>query len=265
MHTTTQLALITGASSGIGAMYADRLAARGFNLVLVARRHDRLQKLADQLQQNHAIQVEILTADLSQQDGLNQVEHYIQAHSNLTMLVNCAGLGALGPSHLIDPLNIEQMLNVNVIALTRLSLAAARHFRQAQHGTIINIGSIVAATPVPGAGAYSGSKAYVLNFSRALQAELANSNVKVQVVMPGPVHSEFFGDVPAPFPDALFMNADVLVDTALSALDQEEMICYPNLQDLTAWQLYEQARGGMVKAVTQTGQAAERYKTKPTA
>lgn len=254
-----QCALITGASSGIGAMYADRLAARGYDLVLVARRSERLQQLSEQLQHKYANQIEIIIADLSQHDQLNIVDRYIREHSNLSMLVNCAGLGALGPSHRIDPMQLEQMLNVNVIALTRLSLAAVDIFKQAQRGTVINIGSVVAAMPVSGADAYSGSKAYVLNFSRALQAELSDHGITIQVVMPGPVRSEFFADVPAPFPDALFMDADVLVDTALTALNQGESICYPNLQDINVWHHYEQARGAMVKAVTQTGQAAARY------
>ena len=127
------------------------------------------------------------------------------------------------------------MVKVNVLALTRLSLAAARAFARRQRGVIVNIGSILALMPVPGASGYSASKAYVLNFSRALQAELEPAGVTVQAVMPGMVRSEFFGGKPAPFPDHLFMEADTLVATALCALDQGERVCFPTLSDPAGW------------------------------
>ena len=113
--------------------------------------------------------------------------------------------------------------------------------------------------PVPGAGGYSGSKAYVLNFSRALQAELADSGATVQVILPGPVRSEFFGDRPPPFPDQLFMTSETLVDTALAALDRGETLTFPSLQDLASWEQFEAARGVLARAVTQSGLPATRY------
>lgn len=255
-------ALVTGASSGIGAAYADRLAARGHDLVIVARRRNRLERLADTIHGQHGRNVEIVTADLANAADLGRVEALVHGTPNLTVIANIAGLGALGPAMTIDPMAIDGMLKVNILALTRLSLAAARHFASAKRGTIINIGSIVAMMPVPGAGGYSGSKSYVLNFSRSLQAELDGYGVTVQVVMPGPVRSEFFSDKPAPFPDALFMSAETLVDAALVALDQGETITFPNLPDMAVWRQFETARETLVKGVTQSGQVAERYVVK---
>ena len=259
MTTSHSVALVTGASSGIGAVYADRLAARGHNLILVARRRDRLESLAAKIKSHHGRKVDVVTGDLANESDLARVEALVNNTPNLSVLANVAGLGALGPAHIIDPTTVDGMLKVNVLALTRLSLAAARRFATNKQGTIINVGSIIALMPVPGASGYSGSKSYVLNFSRSLQSDLAESGVKVQVVMPGPVRSEFFGDKPAPFPDALFMSAETLVDTALVALDQGETITFPNLPEVSAWQQFEAARGGLIKGVTQTGQPASRY------
>ncbi|MDR3436601.1 SDR family NAD(P)-dependent oxidoreductase [Telmatospirillum sp.] len=253
------VAIVTGASSGIGAVYADRLAARGYDLVLVARRFDRLEALANRIRGEHGRKANVIAADLASDEGVRAVEAAIRDTPHLSVLANVAGSGALGPASIVDPLAVEAMLKVNVLALTRLSLAAARRLSAAKQGTIINIGSIVALMPVPGAGTYSGSKAYVLNFSRSLQAELEGSGVKVQVVMPGPVHSEFFGETPPPFPSGLFMSAEVLVDTALSALDRGETITFPNLQDETAWAHFDGARSGLVTKLLQTGQPAPRY------
>jgi short-subunit dehydrogenase len=259
MSTSKGTALVTGASSGIGAVYADRLADRGQNLILVARRLERLEGLAEQLRNKHGCTVQVVSADLSSEQDLSQVEALIGSAPDLRVLVNCAGLGALGMTTSIDPAVVDNMLKVNVVALTRLSLAAARRFSAAKEGTIINIGSIVAFMPVPGAGGYSGSKAYVLNFTRSLHEELAQSNVTVQVVMPGPVRSEFFGDKPAPFPDQLFISPEKLVDAALNALYQGEVVCYPTLHDTSALHNLDVARGGLVKALTQNGIPADRY------
>ena len=226
MNIEAGTALVTGASSGIGAAYARQLAARGHDLILSARRQDRLDALAQQLRAAHGCKVEAWPADLANPQDLLRLEEALSTREDIAMLVNCAGLGALGPGATADTDAVDRMVKVNVLALTRLSLAAARAFARAR-GVIVNIGSILALMPVPGASGYSASKAYVLNFSRALQAELEPAGVTVQAVMPGMVRSEFFGGKPAPFPDHLFMEADTLVATALCALDQGERVCFP--------------------------------------
>lgn len=259
MSTHQGTAIVTGASSGIGAVYADRLAARGHSLILVARREDRLQALAQRLRSAHGREVEVVAADLADAAGLQRVAALLSGERDIRMLVNCAGLGALGPAAQVDAGEVDRMVMVNIHALTRLSLAAARLFATRGRGTLINIGSILAVMPVPGAASYGASKAYVLNFTRSLQAELASSGVMVQAVMPSLVHSEFFGGKPAPFPEHLFMSPEALVDTALVALDQGEAICFPTLGSTTAWLDFDQSRANLVKALTLSGVPAARY------
>ncbi|TWB10088.1 hypothetical protein FBZ89_13625 [Nitrospirillum amazonense] len=259
MTKSPSIALVTGASSGIGAVYADRVAGRGHDPVLVARRRDRLESLASEIRGRHGRKVEVFTADLTNETDLGRIEALVRDTPDLAILANITGLGALGPPAMIDPVTADGMLKVNVLALTRLSLAAVRRFAAIKRGTIINMGSVIAMMPVPGASGYSGSKSYVLNFSLALQGELPESGVTVQAVMPGPVRSEFFGDKPTPFPDALFMSAEMLVDTALAALDQGETITFPNLPDVAAWEQFDAARGVLIKGVTQSGRPTERY------
>lgn len=259
MTLTDKTALVTGASSGIGAAYANQLASRGYNLVLVARREERLHKLAFEIKQKYSKNVEIIVADLANPIGLKQVCRRIADIEQLDMIVNCAGLGALGTNQLVNPESVVQMLQVNVIALTELSLVAAKRFSQQQSGHIINVGSILAVMPVAGAGAYSGSKAYVLNFSKALQAELKSSAVNVQVIMPGPVKTEFFGETTAPFPEALFMQPETLVEIGLIALDRGEDVIFPNLEDISLWEQYETSRHVLVKGLTQSSAIPSRY------
>ena len=255
----SSFALITGASSGIGAAYADRLAARGADLVLVARRLDRLEALAARLAKTYGRKVEVLSADLGKSADLARVADVLRQRDDIEILVNNAGLGALGPTAAADPEAVEELVRINVLALTRLCLAVSPRFAQRKSGTIINIGSIIGLMPAPGGAAYSGSKAYVLNFSRSMQMEFAETNVRVQAVMPGPVRTEFFGDGPSPFPDHLFMTAETLVDTALTALDQGELVCFPTLNDIAVWNDLENARRIMSKAVAQSGIPAARY------
>lgn len=259
MSDVRPFALITGASSGIGAAYAERLAVRGYDLILVARRRDRLEALAARLRQDHGRRVEIHPADLGNPDDLARIEGLLRARDDISVLVNNAGLGAGAPSVSADPDAVETLVKINVLALTLLCLAAAPKFAAQDQGTIINIGSVIAVIPSPTAAAYSGSKAYVLNFSRSLQIEFAKSNVKVQAVMPGPVRTEFFGDRPPPFPDELFMSPETLVDIALRALDQGEMVCWPTLHDLQAWTAFDDARRALSKAVSQNAAPPERY------
>ena len=253
------VALVTGASSGIGATYAHRLAERGMNLILVARRRDRLEQLSSSLIDRFGVKVETIVADLADPHDLSTVAKLVDSRPNLEMLVNNAGLGALGASSSVDPQSVLQLVRVNVLALTMLCLAASPRFREAGRGAIINIGSNIAFKASPGAPAYCASKAYVLAFTRSMQAEFAGTNVKVQLVMPGPVRTEFFGDAKAPLPEHLFMSPEDLVDCAMVALDRGELICFPHLQDTAVWARYENVREELVDALHRTGLPASRY------
>jgi len=252
-------ALVTGASSGIGAVYADRLAARGHDLILVARRRDRLESLATRLRKDHGCRVEIHPADLRDRDDLVRIEALVRERDDIGVLVNNAGLGAGAPSVSADPDTVETLVKVNVLAPTLLCLAATPRFAARDDGLIINIGSVSAVIPSATAAAYSASKAYVFTFSQSLQREFSKTKVKAQVVMPGPVRTEFFGDRPPSIPDELFMSPETVVDIAFRALDQGELMCWPTLHDLQAWTAFDDARRALSKAISQDAIPPVRY------
>lgn len=167
-------ALVTGASAGIGALYADRLARRGFDLILVARNRERLDALAKRLRDETGRSVEVIAADLGSKDGLARVEAVIGSDASITLLVNNAGIGAPVPTWQADVDLLERMIAINVTALTRLSYAAAPSFVARGAGTIINIASVVALAPeFMLNGVYGASKAFVIALSASLRAELA--------------------------------------------------------------------------------------------
>src|SRR6516225_6146367 len=185
------LAVVTGASSGIGAVYAERLAARGHPLLLVARRPDRLARTKDRLSSNYRVKVAILVADLELALDVSDLEARVAA-DDVTFVVNNAGAGGLGRSEDLTADQLGRIIQLNVTALTRLSHAALTGFRKRQAGVLVNIGSMMAHAAAANAAAYSGSKAYVLNFTRSLQMEYAGSPIRIQLVMPGPIRTEFF-------------------------------------------------------------------------
>ena len=182
---TKGTALITGASAGIGAIYADRLAKRGYDLILVARNGDRLAALARRLKSETGRSVETITADLNDKADLARIETTLRTDANITLLVNNAGVGAAAPLLGSDVEKMEEMIRLNVTALTRLTYAAAPGFVARAGGTIINIASIVAVSPETLNGVYGGSKAFVLAFSQSLQHELGPKGIRVQAVLPG--------------------------------------------------------------------------------
>lgn len=258
MENKNGTALITGASSGIGAVYADRLACRGKNLILVARRLGRLEELSASLQRQYRCGVEIVEADLSEHDGISSVVAILETREEIDLLVNSAGLGASGGTVSVDPDAVRMLVNVNILALTLLSLAVAPRFMKRKEGAIINIGSLIAFKSSAAAAAYCGSKAYVLNFTRSMQAEFANTNVKIQLLVPGYVRTEFFDNSNSAFPDDIFMDANVLVDCAMQAFDAGEMVCVPALKDMAAWQDFDLARQPLADA-SMIGTPATRY------
>jgi hypothetical protein len=253
-------AIVTGASSGIGAVYADRLARRGHPLLLIARRADRLEQLAAELKAAHGVPVEVLAADLADEADLVRVEAAL-AEQPYSVLVNNAGAGALGPVTKVSAASLDQLVRLNIVALTRLSHAALNHFVAKGAGDLVNISSVMAFAPSPSGAAYSGSKAYVLNFTRSLALEAAGSGVRVQAVMPGPIRTEFFtsqGLSDSVFPESMFLTAEQLVDAALAGLEAGEEVTIPSLLNLQTWQALEAARGAFMGQVG-SGQVADRY------
>ncbi len=254
------VAVVTGASSGIGAIYADRLAAQGHDLLLVARRAERLAQLADGLRREHGVEVETWALDLTSPADLAQLETRLERRP-AAVLVNNAGAGGLGPTARLGPEAQEAVVRLNIVALMRLSLAALAGFRDAGSGALVNISSVVAFSPSAGSASYSGSKAFVLNFTRALQLEYAGSGIRIQAVLPGPIRTEFFSSQGLPdsvFPDTAYISAEALVDAALAGLAAGEAITVPTLVSPRRWDEMEAARGAFLAEVV-GGRVGERY------
>ena len=255
-------ALVTGASTGIGALYAHRLAKRGYDLILVARNRDRLTTLAQRLTAETGRTVEVISADLNEKADLARVEETLRNDASITLLVNNAGVGGTAPLVASDIDKMEQMINLNVTALTRLTYAVVPGFVARGRGAIINIASIVAVAPEVLNGVYGGSKAFVLAFSQSLKHELADKNIKVQVVLPGATATDFWDIAGTPvehLPNEIVMSAEDLVDSALSGFDQGEFATVPALPEIAQWNAYESARQAMMPNLSRTKPAA-RYK-----
>ena len=252
-------ALITGASSGIGAVYADRLARRGFDLILVARNRERLAALAAKLSDETGRKVEVLPADLSDRKDIASVEAVLRTRGDITLLVNNAGFGAAAPLLGSDIDKMEDMIELNVSALTRLTYAAVPGFVERGGGTLVNIASIVAISPETLNGVYGGTKAFVLALSQSLQHELKDKGVRVQAVLPGATATEFWGVAGVPMahlPKEIVMTAQDMVDAALAGLDQGEQVTIPALPDLAEWDAFDAARRAMSGRLSSTAPAA---------
>jgi short-subunit dehydrogenase len=259
---TQGTALVTGASSGIGAVYAQRLAARGFDLLLVARDQQRLDEAASTLRAEHGVQVEVLKADLTQKDDLLKLEQRLRSDSSISLLLNNAGVAADGLLANADTDQLERMIQLNVTAVTRLASAAAASFAKAGRGTIINIASVVALFPERFNATYSASKAYVLSLTQSLNAELDGTGVKVQAVLPGVTRTEIWersGIDASQIPEEMVMEAGEMVDASLGGLDQGELVTIPSLPDAADWDAFVAARLVMAPNLSKS-QAAARYK-----
>ncbi|TGN88443.1 SDR family oxidoreductase [Bradyrhizobium yuanmingense] len=246
-------ALITGASTGIGAIYADRLAKRGHDLILVARNRQRLASLARRLGHENGRKVETVEADLTSPADLRRVEQLIRTNGDISVLVNNAGVGASAPLIDSDIDKMEDMIRLNVGALTRLTYAAVPGFIARGHGTIINIASIVAIAPELLNGVYGGSKAFVLAFTQSLVHELAGKGIRIQAVLPGATATEFWDIAGTPvhqLPAEIVMSADDLVDAALAGLDLGEVVTIPALADKSEWDRHESARLAMTNKLS---------------
>jgi short-subunit dehydrogenase len=244
---TKGVALVTGASTGIGAIYADRLAKRGFDLILVARNKDRLDSIATRLRLETGRQVTALQADLNDKAGLAKVEAVLHEDPSITMLVNNAGVGSVASILQADVDKMEAMIDVNITALTRLTYAAAPAFVARGKGAIINISSAVAIAVENLNGVYSASKSYVLSFGHSLQKDLADKGVRIQTVLPAATATEFWdvaGYAPQKTSDTT-MRAEDLVDAALAGFDAGELVTIPALHDAKAWTQWEQERRDM--------------------
>lgn len=256
------LAVITGASAGIGAVYADRLAHRGYDLLLVARNQERLEHLANAIATDTGRKVEVLVADLMNPSDLSKLEQMLRDDPRVTLLVNNAGVGATAPLLNSDIADMSQMIALNVEVLTRLTYAVVPAFVSRGSGTIINIASIVAVAPETLNGVYGGTKAFVLAFSQSLRHELANTGIRVQVVLPGATSTNFWNIAGTPveyLPQEIVMSVDDMVDAALAGLDQGEFVTIPSLPDVAQWEAYEDTRQALFPNLSRA-MPANRYR-----
>jgi short-subunit dehydrogenase len=253
-------ALVTGASAGIGAVYADRLARRGHDLVLVARDKAKLEALAARLKGETGVSVELLAADLINTADRNRVEARLREDSRIGILVNNAGTTVPGGFGDADLEAVDRLIQLNVTAVTRLAAAVAPRFMAEGAGAIINIASVLALAPELFPGVYPATKAYVLTLSQSLQAELGPRGVYVQAVLPGATRTEIWThagrDVNA-IPG--MMEVGDLVDAALVGFDRREPITIPPLPDAGQWDGFTIARQAMLPNF-RNAQAAARYR-----
>lgn len=243
---TSETILITGASDGIGAVYADRLARRGANLVLVARRADRLNALAERLRAETGVSVDMIAADLGNADDLARVEARLREDDRITGLVNNAGIAGEKDFLETDPDYLSALIALNITAVTRLSSAIAPRLVAAGRGSIINITSVTALMPDGFTAVYPASKSFVLAFTEALQAQLGAHGVRVQAVLPGITRTPIWKEEQiATIPAHMVMDVGDMVDAALAGFDQGEHVTIPALPDMAQFEAYLEARAAL--------------------
>jgi short-subunit dehydrogenase len=255
-------ALITGASTGIGATYADRLARRGYDLLLVARSKPALEKLATSLAAATGVRVQTLPADLSVKADLERVESILRTDETISLLVNNAGTATLAPLATADIDRLDQEIQLNIVAPTRLSRAVLPGFLARNRGGLVNISSVMSQMVQPGNSVYGGTKAYLLHFSEVLALELGASLVRVQAVLPGATRTAIWdlsGVGLKNLPPEILMEVDELVDAALAGFDQGERVTIPSLPDAADWQRLVKTRDDLRPNLSRN-HSAPRYK-----
>lgn len=252
--------LITGASTGIGAVYADRFAKRGHDLVLVARDVARMEALAERLRRETGVAVDIIKADLTNAADVGQVEARLRDDARIGVLVNNAGAAAAGGFLDQNPDGLTKLINLNVVALTRLANAVAPRFVREGKGAIVNIGSVVGLAPEIGMSVYGATKAFVLFLTQALNLEIGPKGVYVQAVLPAATRTEIWERSERDVNTIQgVMEVDALVDAALVGFDRRETVTIPPLPDLGQWIAFDHARQAMVPNFLQA-HPAERYR-----
>ena len=257
--TTHSSVLITGASSGIGATYAERFARRGHDLVLVARDKARLEALAIHLRQQYSVAVDVLQADLTQSGDLEVVEARLRDDSSIGILINNAGIAQSGGFLEQTAQSLTTIIALNTVALTRLASAIAPRLVQAGEGAIINIGSVVGLAPEFGQSVYAATKAFVQLLSQGLSHELSPKGVYVQAVLPAATRTEIWERAGIDInilPEV--MEVGELVDAALIGFDRRELITIPPLHDAARWDALQGARQALLGDL-RMAHAAERY------
>ena len=242
-------AVITGASSGIGAIYADQLASWGYDLILVARNRERLSAVAKRVSEDTGRSAEIIVADLGNRADLVHVEDRLRTDASITLLVNNAGVGVPTPFLAADIDKIDQMIELNVTALVRLTYAVMPAFVEKAKGAVINISSALGIAPELLNGVYGGTKAFVLAFGLSLHNEFSGRGIRIQTVVPCATATDFWELSATPLdglPAEVVMNADDMVEAAIAGFELGEIITIPSLPDVADWETYEAARQNLI-------------------
>ena len=258
---TKPAVLVTGASTGIGAVYADRFARRGHDLVLVARDVARMQALAERLRKETSVSIDVVPADLTDPQDLARIEQRLREDARIGVLVNNAGASLRGGFLDQNGEDIARLIALNVTALARLANAVAPRFAAGGQGAIINLGSVLGLAPELGSTVYGATKAFVLFLSQSLNVELGPKGVYIQAVLPAATRTEIWekagrdvNSIPG------VMETDELVDAALVGFDRRETVTIPPLPDAGQWSAFDAARQAMVPNFLQAN-AAERYRS----
>jgi short-subunit dehydrogenase len=263
--TTLGTALITGASTGIGAVYADRLARRGYDLILVARNRERMTALADTLRVATGREIKVVAADLTAASDLSKVESIFVDDPSISLFVNNAGSTLKGGILDNEASAFADLIALNVTATTVLASAAAKAFKARGKGAIINIASTLALVPEffnGNEGTYSATKAFIFHLSQSMSKLLAESGIRVQAVLPGATRTELWTKSATPIdalPPEMVMDAGDLVDAALMGFDRGEIVTIPPLADEALWANFEQGRGSLIPHLS-TDRPAQRYR-----
>ena len=262
-------ALVTGASSGIGAAFAQRLAGDGYDLIVVARRRERLEALAQRLHEEQGIEVDVLAADLTDPAELRVVEERIRTTTTLEMLVNNAGFSGYMPFVELDPDRAERLIRLQVVVPTRLARAALPGMIARGGGAIINVSSLLAfsasvpaAAPLPKRVTYAATKAYLNAFTMLLHNELQGTGVRMQVLCPGVVDTEFHSQADLArhaSAGVRAMKPQAVVEASLAGLRLGEVICVPALDDPALIPQYQESERGLLQSSVRAGAVSKRY------
>jgi uncharacterized protein len=253
--------LVTGASSGIGMAFARRLAARGDDLVIVARSEDKLKELADEIQSGLGREVEVLAADLTLADDVGRVEQRLQSDDRpVELLVNNAGFGTAGKFVELPVGREDEEIRLNVLALMRLTHAALPGMLRRGHGGVINVSSVGGFQPGPRNATYSATKAFVTSFSEAVHEELRGTGVQLLALCPGFTRTEFQqrgGFDTEHIPKMAWQTPEAVVDAALAAIEKGKALCVPGLSNKAAASMVHLAPRGLVRRMS--AKVAERF------
>ena len=261
-------ALVTGASAGIGVAFTESLAKKGYDLILVARRRDRMEALAARLLEDNGTKSEVLAADLADPRALAEVEKRIGGDKRLSLLVNNAGFGGYRPFASIEPSIVDGLIGVHISAVARLTRAALPGMIERGSGAIVNIASLLALsgplppTPLPHRATYAGAKAFLLVFTQALAGELKGTGVKVQVCLPGRVDTEFHrlqGMDVSLLPPA--MTAQDVATASISALEKGEIVCIPRLADAALFDALMETQVKVLRSAVSQNALPPRYRS----